>query len=81
MDYDDENDYSPIDVMRKIVITLKSHLRELNQHHVDNHGDVKCTGCDKLFKTPSSMKCHAYCHDTSPLCAMCAMKDSLLKVN
>ena len=26
------------------------------------HNDVKCTGCDKLFKTRSSMKHHAYCH-------------------
>ena len=37
-------------------------LHELNIHHIDEHGDVQCTGCDKLFKTPSSMKHHAYCH-------------------
>ena len=45
-------------------------LRELNQHHVDNHG--KCTGCEKLFKTPSSMKWHAYCHGKLPfVCESC----------
>ena len=29
MDYDDENAYAPIDVMRKIVITLESHYGNL----------------------------------------------------
>ena len=47
-------------------------LRELNVHHIDNHGDVQCTGCDKLFKTPSSMKRHAYCHgELAYVCDMC----------
>ena len=41
-------------------------LHDLNLHHIENHGDVQCTGCDKLFKTPSSMKCHAYCHGELP---------------
>ena len=47
-------------------------VRELNQHHVDNHGEVKCTGCDKRFKTPSSMKQHTYCHRKLPfVCDVC----------
>ena len=47
-------------------------LRELNQHHTDNHGEVKCTGCDKHFKTPSLMKHHAYCNGKLPfVCDMC----------
>ena len=47
-------------------------LRELNQHHVDNHSDVKCTGCDKRFETLSSMKRHAYCHGKLPfVCNVC----------
>ena len=39
---------------------------------MDNHNDVKCTGCDKLFKTPSSMKRYAYCHGKLRfLCNVC----------
>ena len=41
-------------------------LQELNIHHIKNHGEVQCTGCEKLFKTPSSMKHHAYCHGDLP---------------
>ena len=47
-------------------------LHELNTHHINNHGDVQCTGGDKLFKTPSSMKHHAYCHgELAYMCDVC----------
>ena len=47
-------------------------LCELNEHHFDLHGEVKCTGCDKTFKTPSSMKHHAYCHgELKYFCDVC----------
>ena len=47
-------------------------LCELNIHHIDLHGEVQCTGCDKMFKTPSSMKCHAYCHgELAYICDVC----------
>ena len=67
---------------RKQIPTYKYHekncnytgksLCELNTHHIDNHGDVQCTGCDKFFKTSSSMKHHAYCHgELAYVCDMC----------
>ena len=47
-------------------------LHDLNLHHIDNHGDIQCTGCDKFFKTCSSMKRHAYCHGELPfVCDVC----------
>ena len=53
------------------IFTGKS-LHELNEHHVDLHGEVKCTGYDKMFKTPSSMKHHAYCHgELKFICDIC----------
>ena len=52
-------------------------LHELNIHHIDLHGEVQCTGCDKMFKTPSSMKCHVYCHgELTYMCNVC--KEALL---
>ena len=51
---------------------LSKSLRELNDHHVNNHDQVCCKGCDKTFKTPSSMKRHAYSHGRLPyLCDLC----------
>ena len=47
-------------------------LRELNVHHIDNHDKVQCHGCEKVFKTPSSMKRHSYCHGDLPhVCDVC----------
>ena len=47
-------------------------MRELNEHHKDNHDKVQCNGCDKTFNTPSSMKRHAYCHGELPfVCDVC----------
>ena len=51
-------------------------LCELNVHHIDLHGEVQCTGCDKMFKTPSSMK-----HHDLHMFVMYGMKDLHLKVN
>ena len=47
-------------------------LRELNAHHIDNHDKVQCHSCEKVFKTPSSMKRHSYCHGDLPhVCDVC----------
>ena len=51
---------------------LSKSLRDLNDHHVNNHDPVCCKGCDKTFKTPSSMKRHAYSHGKlSYVCDVC----------
>ena len=56
-------------------------LRELNIHHVGNHEKVYCSGCDKVFKTPSSMKRHAIVMGTYLMYVMFVMRGMRFRVN
>ena len=37
-------------------------VKDLNIHHKQDHGIVKCTKCDKYFSTQSSLDKHSYTH-------------------
>ena len=37
-------------------------VRELNNHHREDHGIVKCSDCDKVFNNQSSLDKHSYVH-------------------
>ena len=42
--------------------TRASTLKELNTHFIQNHRNVACDMCGKLFLTPSSLRKHHYSH-------------------
>ena len=37
-------------------------VKDLNQHHWDNHPPVKCDMCTKYFSCPNEMLKHKYKH-------------------
>ena len=37
-------------------------VKELNQHHKDDHGVVTCKDCNKLFSSQSTLDKHSYVH-------------------
>ena len=52
-----------------------SSVRDLNLHHRQDHGVVKCPKCDKYFSTQSSLDKHSYSHGelkyNCELCGKC----------
>ena len=47
-------------------------VRELNLHHKEDHGVVKCDECEKAFNTQSSLDKHRYVHKDLPFaCDAC----------
>ena len=56
-------------------------VKDLNQHHRDNHPPVKCDMCTKYFSCPNKMLKHKYKHYEIMFdCAVCE-RASLLKAN
>ena len=50
-------------------------VRELNLHHKQDHGVVKCEVCSKAFSTQSSLDKHKYTHKELPfVCDACGDK-------
>ena len=52
-----------------------SSVKDLNLHHKQDHGIVKCSKCDKYFSTQSSFDKHSYSHGelkcNCELCGKC----------
>ena len=46
----------------KMYAEIFSSVKDLNIHHKQDHGIVKCTKCDKYFSTQSSLDKHSYSH-------------------
>ena len=46
----------------KMCTEIFASIKELNIHHKQDHGIVKCTKCDKYFSTQSSLDKHSYTH-------------------
>ena len=50
-------------------------IKDLNIHHKQDHGIVKCTICNKYFSTQSSLDKHSYTHGelkfNCELCGKC----------
>ena len=42
--------------------TRHDSVSALNLHYKDNHEPVKCTECDQVFNTPSTLRRHKYTH-------------------
>ena len=57
-------------------------VKDLNIHHKQDHGIVKCTKCDKYFSTQSSLDKHSYTHGelkfNCELCGKCFPFESRL---
>ena len=52
--------------------TRHDSLAALNQHYKDKHEPVKCTECDQVFSTPSTLCRHKYSHQELKFkCDMC----------
>ena len=56
----------------KMCNEIFGNIKELNIHHKNDHGIVKCTKYDKYFSTQSSLDKHSYSHsDLKFNCELC----------
>ena len=66
----------------KMCMEIFGSVKDLNIHHKQDHGIVKCTKCDKYFSTQSSLDKHSYTHGelkfNCELCGKCFPFESRL---
>ena len=66
----------------KMCTEIFGSVKDLNIHHKQDHGIVKCTKCEKYFSTQSSLYKHSYTHGelkfNCELCGKCFPFESRL---
>ena len=69
-------------IKHKMCTEIFGSVKDLNIHHKQDHGIVKCTKCNKYFSTQSSLDKHSYTHGklkfNCKLCGKCFPFESRL---
>ena len=81
MDYNDKNDYVPINVMRKTVITLESHYENSINIMLTTTVMLNVLAVTNVLKHRLQSSTMLIVMENSHLCATCAKKDLPSTVN